>query len=300
MLVQQIRFHDYEFEISDSKGLKWRWTTRLDVSLSTPSYWIHNILTPYGRLRDTISVPGDVVTAMSASIAELQANFTPKILMGPPSSLTFVVDEGFGVSSPQGVQVTNNGVYGSILGVTLTPAQVYVATTPGLVGDLALNQTGTFNVTVDSTDLLASMSPISTTIGVVDPTATNNPISYPVSITIRPKATISTSVSSVNFSVTKPISGPFPDVPTQSFDVSNTGPSGSVLGYSIQKLIGISDWLISFLPSSGSLNSGVSSTVVVTVAPPQWMSPGTYTETLRVSGYSTNTYLDVQIQLVIS
>lgn len=296
-LASNLRFHDYQFGFTTPTG-SWRWTTRLDVTLSNPSYSIRDIVSPIGLLRDSIPIPGDIIKAMSDSIDDLKANFAPTILMASP--LTFSVDEGRGLSLPQSVLVTNSGVYGSLLGVTLTPSAGYILVSPAQVGNLAKNETGSFNVSVDSTTLLASSSPIAGSISVQDPTATNNPITYGITINIRPKATLLLSVGSLSFSVVKPLSGAFPSIPTQTFQVTNTGASGSVLAYSAQKLIGLSDWLTSFIPATGSLNSGVSQTITVTVAPPDNMMAGTYTETLRVSGYSSNLYQDIQIQLVIS
>jgi hypothetical protein len=237
---------------------------------------------------------------MQASIAELKSNFAPSILLGPPTSLSFTVDEGRGFAPPQDVTLTNDGVYGSILGCTLTPSTSWLRVSPGLVGNLALNESGAFSVEVNSTNLLSSASPYAAAVTIQDPAAVNNPIVLPVTVTVRPKATVQASVSIVNFAVVKPVSGPFPSIPNHAFTVSNVGPAGSVLEFEIQKLTGTADWLTAFLPSEGVLAAGQSIAVTVTVDPPDTMLPGTYTESLRISGYSTNSYVDVQIRLVIS
>jgi hypothetical protein len=172
---------------------------------------------------------------------------------------------------------------------------------PSTVGNLAINETGSFNVEVDSTNLSAVDSPYAETITVQDPTATNSPQVFPVQIVVRPKATIASTPGVLAFNVIRPVDGHFPVVQTQSFILQNSGPSGSVLNYDIRALTGMcSNWLISWLPSDGSLSSGQARAILVTVQPSTNMLQGTYTEKLRVSGYSTNKFLDIEIQLVIS
>jgi len=298
-LVSNIKFHDHAFELSTAKG-RWQWTTRLDVSQSNPLYSVRDIISPYGLLRDSVPIPGDVVEAMQESIAELKSNFAPAILLGPPTSLSYTVDEGRGFTPAEGVTLTNNGVYGSLLGCSLTASTSWIRVTPANIGNLAMNETGEFSVEVNSTNLLASGSPYAGAITIQDPAATNTPVVMPITVTVRPKATIDTDTSVLTFAVVRPLLGPFPSVADLSFDVSNVGPAGSVLDFEIQKLRGTSDWLTAFLPSDGSLTSGQSSAVVVSVEPPSTMLPGTYLETLRVSGYSSNSYVDVQIQLVVT
>lgn len=299
-LIQALKVHDYQFEYSVPNG-KWRWTTRLDVSQSSPTYSIRDIISPYGLLRDSVPIPGTVVQAMSESIDELRANFVPSILVGPPSSLVFDVDEARGYSAPQTVLLTNDGVYGSILSVSATASAGFIRLTPTTVGNLAINESGEITIEVTSKDLLASESPYLETVTIQDPTATNTPQTLPVQVNVRPKATISSTPLTLTFEVVKPLSEDFPTLPTQSFLLQNTGPAGSVLEYDIRALTGLcSGWLRSWLPASGILTSGQSQVVTVTVQPPSSMVQGTYSEKLRVIGYSSNSSLDVEIRLVIS
>lgn len=273
----------------------------MDLSGSVPSFQIRDILTPLGVLRDSVALPGAVVIAMYDSITQLQTNFPPSILIGPPTSLTFVVDEGRGFSASQSVILTNDGVYGSLLGVTLTPSADYVSVTPTSIGNLASNETGQFQVAVDSTLLVATSSPYTQQIAIADSNATDSPQNLPITITVRPKATIATSVAQVNFTVVRPVSGPFPSIAAQTFSVQNSGPSGSLLGFQVQSLTGLATaWLSDFTPVSGSLASSASQVVTVTVEPIDGLAVGTYQETLRVSGYSTNSFVDVVIQLVVT
>jgi hypothetical protein len=238
---------------------------------------------------------------MAESIVELRSNFSPNILIGPPSFLVFEVDEGRGYSPPQLVLVTNSGVYGSILGASLTSSASFVKINPSTIGGLAMNESGDFAVEVDSTGLLASSSPYSETIAVQDPMATNNPQSVAVLINVRPRALISSDLVLLVFNVVRPLNGIYPQVPTQNFTVENSGPLGSVLEYDIRALTGLcGGWLRSWLPAEGTLQAGEGEVITVTVQPPAGTLQGTYSEKLRVIGYSSNNYVDVEIRLVIT
>ncbi len=298
-LAANIRFQDYQFAYQTPRGI-WRWTTRVDTSLSSPSYEVRDVASPYGLLRDSIPIPGVVVQAMAQSIDELKTAFAPGILLGPVSSLTFNVDEGRGWSDPQPITITNTGPYGSLLGTTVTVADAYVKADPANVGNLASNQTGSFDVTVDSTNLISVDSPYATVVTVQDPDATNSPQTFPVMVVVRPKATIDALPATVTFYVTRNVDGTFPAIPNQQFTVQNIGPAGSILNYQIQKLTGVSPWLISFTPYFGTLDSSATQIVVVTAQPVVGTPTGTYTESLRISGYSNNFYVDVVVALVIS
>lgn len=293
-----LRLQDYQFEVQTPLG-KWRWTTRVDVTGSVPAYQIRDIIAPFGLLRDTVPIPGDVVVAMGESIQEVKAQFPPAILLGA-ASLSFVVDEGRGFSLTQSVAITNNGVFGSLLGTAVSTSAPYVLATPANVGNLSFNEAGSFSVSVDSTGLLASGSPYSQSVTVADPAASNNPRILPITITVRPKATILASPLTLAFSAVAPLSGPFPAVPSQTFTLENTGPVGAVLDFQIQKLMNTSPWLAGFSPVTGSLNSGSSQLVTVSVSPPEGTSVGVYEERLRISGYSTNSFVDVLVQLVVT
>lgn len=295
-----IRFQDYQFSQQLATGT-WRWTTRMDVSGSVPTFEVRDVITPYGTLRDNTPIPGEIIESMSSSITEIQSNFPPSILLGPPADLTFEVDEGRGFSDAQAVAITNDGVFGSLLGVSLATSATYVVTSPTNVGNLSANESGSFDVSVNSTTLLAVNSPYAETITVQDANASNSPQTYSVAIVVRPKATIQLTPTTLGFSVAKPVTGPYPAIPSQSFDIENTGPAGSILDYQVQKLTNLSDdWLNIFSPVSGSLTSGQTQAINVTVTPIEGLAAGTYQETIRVSGYSTNEFVDVLIQLVIS
>lgn len=282
-----------------AQGL-WRWTTRVDTSLSTPAYLIRDIMSPFGLMRDMVPIPGEVIEAMASSINDIRTNFQPTILLSPSGLLTFLYDEGRGFSPAQEVQVTNNGPYGSILGVSVTSSAPYLRVSPALVGNLQSNEAGKFDVSVDTTGLIAASSPYSATLMVQGTNATNTPQLITVTINVRPLAMISASPTVLQFFVTGPGNGgPFPPIPVQQFIVQNLGAAGSLLDFQISRLTGCSPWLISYTPATGVLASSAIQPVSVVVQPAAGTLQGTYEETLRVSGFSSNSYQDVLVRLTV-
>lgn len=295
--ASSLKFHDYQYAWQVAQGT-WKWTVRMDVSGPSPTFQVRDIVSPYGLLRDSIPLPGDIVAKMAASIDELGQLFSPRMLLSA-TSFTITTDEGRGFSAAEAATLTNSGSYGSILNASLTSSAAYLKVAPANLSGLASGVTGNFGISVDSTPLLAASSPYSGTITVQDPNATNNPQTITVSMVVRPKATVHPTPDDLAFTATGPVGGPWLPVPSMTFQVVNTGPSGSVLDYQIQKLTNNSPWLTSFTPSYGTLASNVSQTITVSVVPVPNTAPGTYTEYLRVSGYSTNQYADVLITLTI-
>jgi hypothetical protein len=271
----------------------------VDVSKASPFFSIRDVITPFGLLRDTIPIPGPVVNAMADSITALQNAFAPSIILSP-TSLTFTQTEGLGFGIPQNVTVSNGGVYGSLLSVSITSDSGFVTVNPANVTGLAFNGSGVFSVAVDSTSLLAANSPYSANITIQDSYAPNSPQVIPVTIIVQPVATIALTPTTLTFYVTANGDGTFPPVPAQTFQVQNTGLSGSSLSYQIQKLIGNSPWLVGFGPPTGTLSGGAAQTTTVIVQPTLNMQCGTYTETLRVSGYSSNFHQDLCVNFVVS
>ncbi len=298
LVASRLQFQDYQFQVALTTGI-WKWTTRCDVSGSFPVFQIRDILSPYGMLRDSIPLPGEVVQSMSDSITTIMQSFAPSILVGV-TSLSFTLNEGQGTSLPQPVNLSNNGVFGSLLNAKIASSMAFVSITPANLGGIASSETASFNVTADSSSLAATGSPYSAGITIQDSDATNSPQSIAVTIIVLPKAIITISATQLTFQVTAPIPGdPFPPIPSQSFNLSNTGPAGSILQYLIQKLIGCTPWLTSFTPFMGTLVSSQVQPITVVVAPDPSMLPGVYQETLRISGYSQNMIQDVQVTLVI-
>jgi hypothetical protein len=258
---------------------------------------VRDVITPYGLLRDSIPIPGEVVQAMADSIEQVLTAYPPSILLSP-TSLSFVVDEGRGVSGASQVRVTNNGILGSLLSVQITSSASYVFPLPANVGGLVANASGSFDVSVDSTNLLATGSPYAVSLAVQSAAAFNSPQNIPVSVTVRPKSTISLAPTSLQFNVAAPFTGAFPPIPSQQISLSNSGLSSSVLEYQIRRLVGV-PWLVSVSPVYGLISGGGAQPVTVVVAPPTGMFTGVYTETLRITGYSSNMSVDVLVTLNI-
>lgn len=299
MATTTLQANKYAFSAVTPRG-SWSWVTVADLSGSSASYRIEDISSPYGRLRDNIPIDGSVILAMGQSIQTVSTAFQPSILLSPVSSLTFTVDEGYGASNPQTFTVVNDGSFASLLQATATVGSSYLSVQPSVAGGISQNQTRNFSVTVNSTLLLAVDSPYSTSVTVTDPNASNTPVTLPISVIVRPKAEITLTPGSLSFTVTKPLTGPFPTIPDQTFEIENTGPVGSLLSYKVRKLTGLSPWLTVIDPTEGDLFSGDTQTVTVTVAPAEGLATGTYTETLRVSGYSSNNYQDVTVTLTVT
>ena len=297
-LASNLQFQDYQFKFQAREGI-WRWTTRLDVSGPVPRYEVRDIFSPFGLLRDRIPVPGVIIQAMAESITELQQAFPPSIFVAP-AFLVFTLDEGRGFGEGESVQVTNGGVFGSLLSVSLTTSVSFLKLTPATLGNLSFNESGVFEVAADSTNLVAVDSPYVATVDIQDATATNSPQTVSVTVVVRPRATIVLSAPILTFNIVKPLSGSFPPLPAQTFTIQNTGLPASVLAFLIQKLTGCGTWIVGINPFEGNIPGGGSQLVTVTVAPDDSLPIGTYVETLRISGYSSNFYQDIIVQLNVT
>lgn len=288
---------DYSASLQTPQG-RWSWTVRMDVSRGAPRFDIRDILSPYGILRDSIPLPGEIVQAMAQQVTDMASAFAPHIAV-TPGSLTLTLDEGRGFGDSVALLVSNDGVYGSVLAPTFTTSAPWLVTDPALLEGLPAGTSGTVQVSATSLTLVAAASPYSATVAVQAPGATNGPLMVPVTVVVRPKAHIQLLPTSLLFLASRPLSGPFAVVPDQTFQIQNTGPSGAVLSYRVQKLTGCSPWLVSFTPSSGSLPSGQVQVITVRVQPPDGTLVGTYTEVIRVSGYSDNSYQDVNVTFTV-
>lgn len=296
--ASNLQTQSYQFQVDTLTG-RWRWNTVMDVSGPIPVFRIGDIVSPVGILRDSIPIPGDIIIAMSDSIREIMTQFPAEILVGPPVSVEFNVDEGRGYSEELAVALTNVGVFGSLLGATITSSAPYLHVSPPQIGNLASQEVGTFKLSVDSSELTTLNSPYSEVIVLQDPNAVNSPQTLPVVINVRPLASISTSTAVLNFNAVKPLVGSFDTIPSQTFDITNGGPLLSLLSWQAIKL-GCSSWLQGFVPVSGDLASGESASVTVSLLPQDNILRGIYTETIRISGYSSNLQHDVIVNLIVT
>ena len=276
----------------------WKWTTRVDVSGAEVVTQIRDVISPFGLLRDSIPIPGEVAQGMAESIEQVVNTYAPSILLSS-TELEFTVDEGRGVSTAIPVTVTNNGILGSLLSVQVSSSAGYVAPVPANVGGLVANASGSFEVSVNSAGLVATSSPYETTLRVQSSKATNSPLDVPVTVTVRPKATISVPDMPVRFNAAAPLGGSFPPVPSQILALSNTGLPASVLDFQIRRLVGAA-WLAGVSPTYGTIQGGGTQPITILVSPPQGLLAGSYSETLRITGYSTNMSHDVVVTLTVA
>ena len=296
-LASNLQSQEYKFRFIVLEGT-WYWTTRVDVSATAPQYSIGDIRSPFGLLRDSIAIPGDVAQAMADSITELKAAFPPSILLDQ-ASMTFTMDEGRGASDAQDLQVTNGGVYGSVMSTSLTTSAAYITVRPPTIGGLSFNESGVAQVSANSLTLLAASSPYAATVIVQDATAANNPQVLSLAVVVRPKAHIALSAAGMEFVVTSPLTGVFPPIPSQAFTITNDAATASSLTYQVVKLRNASAWLVSYSPISGTLAGGASQSVLLNVLPAIGTAPGVYEEIMRVSGYSDNSYVDFTVLLTV-
>lgn len=298
MATGRIEYQDYHYQHVTPQG-RWRWVVRQDLSGTSPVFTVRDVSSPYGLLRDSIPLPGEVIEAMAGAIVTLATAYAPAMLIGPPATLTFTVDEGAGFSASQTLLLANTGAFGSLLQASLTPSAAFVRVSPSSVGGMQQNETATAEVMVDATTLLATSSPYAAAVTATSGNATNSPQVLPLTVIVRPKATIAVLPTSLLFTVVKPITGSFPAIPAQAFALQNTGLAASLLDYRIQTVSGAA-WVTGFSPSTGQISGGGSQSITVTATPPDSFLPGTYTETLRITGYSTNTSVDLTLTLVIT
>ena len=294
--------YQYAFTKSRPEGV-WRWVISATIGPYAVTFVVRNIQTPYGpfgglrNASEDIPLPLDIVQAMTDAAIQVQTSFTPTTQV-LPSSLTFTVDEGYGESEPQSLSITNTGPFGSFLSPLLTPLDSFVLPIPLQGTTLSSGESSSPMVSVDSADLLAISSPYSTSLTVSDITATI--VTVPVTINVRPLAEITLSTLLISATTTYLPGNTFTAIPVLTFTVTNTGPIGSILIYRVKKLIGLSDWLTGMDPQSGTLSSGSPEIISLTLTPYVGMMTGTYSETLRVFGYSSNKHVDVKIQLIVA
>jgi hypothetical protein len=278
--------HSYGFEYVEESGLLWRWNARVNVSGRRAVFEIRDVITPWGPLRDSIALPGAVVTQMATTVEDLQSQFAAVMVIGPPTALSFIVDEGRGLSDPQGVAVTNSGPIGSLLDAgVVSSAEEMLISTPRLAG-LASGQSGELTVRVDSTELDANMSPLGATVTFESDDGPS--FDLPVDITIRPRAVTDLSVTELRFSVSV---GSIIVSPSQATVLTNQGPAGSVLDYELHP--DTDDtwsrptlWDVDITPDAGTLLSLEQASLDVSVQMDQPLPPGTYVQDFVVHGYS--------------
>ena len=280
----------------------WSWTVVVNnVRVLGATHDVSNVMTPWGRLYDVaVDIPGDVITAMSESIATVKQQFAPVLsLVSPiPPVFNVIVAEGDPDAQIGSATFRNSGAFGSLLDLTATPSVPWLASSPSAVNGLPQNGQASFSGTVLTASLLSSGSPYSGSINVMDKRGGTS-IPVVVTVVVLPRPTISVSPSSVI--LTYIILTGTPGAP-QTLRVTNSGPPLSSLSFSVAKVQDTSPWLAYSVPAHSPLPAGsyvdVGLSIISSGVP---MCAGTYSDTLRVSSLNaSNDHVDVPISLIVS
>lgn len=266
-----------------SVGGKWYWTVRANnVQGVGQSYQVVDIQTPFGKMTDaSIPLPGDVVTAMAESIAEMQSQLSPRVasVTGQPTSYSLTVTEGDPATALTELEFINSGAFGSFMDMSATSSAPWLSPS-GPVRGIGKNQTGRISLRVLPQSLLATDSPYTATVYVQDNSPSPNVVPVTVTVTVLPRPTISVASSLVTLTYSLGTQ----TGESQQLSVTNSGPTGSILSALIAKVQNLSPWLAVSPSSVGPLDSLDSDTIDFTLVPssvPQ--IPGTYTEVVAIS-----------------
>lgn len=284
-----------------SVGGVWSWKVRANnFRAAGQLYEVVDVNTPYGPLTTAaIPLPGEVVSAMAGSILDVQAQFAPLMVLGQ-STVTFsiVITEGDPNSEVGTATVYNGGAFGSFMTVTATPSTSWLSASPSSYQNLGKNERATFNLSLLSSSLLASGSPYSGVVNLQDSRTSPTIIPFTVTVTVLPRPLIVSSPSSIGLTF---ISSTGTPGGSQQLTVTNNGPATSSLDFDVSSLQS-STWL-GFTPTfGGPLAVGSSSIITISVIPlrAQGLSPGSYTDTLRItSTNASNSPVDVGVVLTV-
>lgn len=265
------------------------------------TYQFVNFNTPYGSIYTAaIPIPGDVVTQMAASLLKVQQQLAPLIqLVAPvPAVFNIIITEGDPSSLVGTVTVQNNGAFGSFMSVVATPDSPFISCTPPTASAIAFGQTTQFTIQLNPAVLTGGQN-YQAHVNFQD--NRNSPVTIPVTVNVRvlPRPEIETTPDAITLTFALLTGTPSGG---QSISVTNSGPSDSILNFSVSKVQNNSSWL-SFSPvSGGPLASGESSSFVASVvssAVPY--QSGTFSEVLRVSSpNASNSFVDIPVTLIVS
>lgn len=288
-----------EFSVC-SVGGTWRWrVTASNVHGAGQLYQVESIQTPFGSLVNTdIPLPGEVVAAMAESLATLQQQLQPKIALTGAASLTLTVTEGDAVFPAGTLLFVNAGAFGSFMTVTGSPDSPWLSVDPPTVAGINKNASGQMGVRVDPRIMLAGSSPYLGHINLQDNASPSNLIAVPVTVTVipRPAITLSQDTVFLTYYLASGVPGG-----ASSITVSNTGPLGSFLSFSLAKAQNQSPWL-AIAPMSGTnMPSGAEATIVFSVLSVGVSHiPGVYTEIVRVSSpNASNSPKELTVSLTV-
>jgi hypothetical protein len=292
------------FEFStESIGGTWSWKVRSNNLQGLGiAYEVIDIYSPWGPFPVTeLPIPSNVITEMADSITSIQDQFAPLLALVDPTVTTFnvIIVEGDPNQAVGDVAIMNVGAFGSFMTATATPSAASLEVTPSSITGLGKNDQGTFNISLLTATLLSSSSPYSETITIQDNRTPPTTETISVNITVHPRPTIGYSPTSISLTFISSTNTPGG---AQQLTVSNVGPTGSTLEYTVAS-INSSSWL-EFTPTSGGpLTPGVSSIVTISVdaAAASSLAPGSYSDTLRISSTNaTNTPVDIIVTLTVT
>ncbi len=267
-----------------SVGGMWQWDVRANNTQGLgQTYQIANINTPYGPLNAAdIPIPGDVLSSMCDSLNQLQQQLGPLIVLnsGTQTQYVLTVTEGDPSVFVGDVKYFNAGAFGSFMTATTISDVPWLVPNPSQTIGIGKNQTGQVSIWAVPSLLLATDGPYQGSIILQDNRAPSTVIPVSVIVNVLPRAVLSVSTSSIFFSYS--LSAGFQGG-AQQFSVSNTGPTGSMLSYTVSKIINGSPWLRFSPACNDGIIPGVSDIVTVSLTANLPQSTGTYTETLAVA-----------------
>jgi len=210
-----------------------------------------------------------------------------------------IITEGDPDEEVGSVTVQNSGAFGSFMGVTATPSAPWLTVSPSSAQGVGRGETVTFDLSISTATLLASGSPYAGVVNLQDYRSSPTVIPITVTVTVLPRPVITTSPSQIDLTYVLSTSTAGPP---KVMALSNSGPTGSQLDYTIAKLNNNSPWLSISPLSGGPLAAGDSEQITFSVVSSQAPAvPGTYQETVRISSpNASNSPVDVVVQLVVT
>lgn len=292
----------FEFQTESVQGT-WRWTVRANNLQGVGQlYEVVDIGTPHGPLyRTQIPIPGDVVDAMAKSLSDLRDQLAPLLALvsGSQTAFNLIITEGDPDEEIGSVTAQNSGAFGSFMGVTATPSTSWLAVSPTSAQGLGKGEQVTFDLSIFTATLLASGSPYAGVVNLQDDRSSPTVIPIAVTVTVLPRPVIAVSPAQIDltFVLSTSTAGP-----PKILSVSNSGPVGSQLEYTVAKVDNNSSWLSISPLSGGPIAPGGSEQVTFSVVAAQAPAvPGTYQETVRVSSpNASNSPVDVVVRLVVT
>jgi hypothetical protein len=295
-----VRGGGFDFDVCSVGGL-WQWrVTASNIHGAGQLYQVEDIRTPFGSLSTVdIPIPGEVVAAMAESLSTFQQQLQPKIVLTGSPAFNVTVTEGDPVLVIGSTTFVNGGAFGSFMTATGSPDSPWLGVDPPSVAGIDKNGSGSMSVRVDPRILLATASPYLGHVGIQDNASPMNLVTVPVTVTVLPRPAISVDSSTVglSFYLASMVPGG-----AASITVTNSGPLGSYLSFSLAKVQNQSPWLAiaplsgSSVPSGGAVSSTFS---VVSDQVPK--IPGSYTETVQIaSPNASNSPQQVVVTLIVN